>query len=152
MNVEGFESILIERGHEDDRLNVLRSNAGQHVEAVHLRHLDVEKDQIGRERVDGLDRLTAIPALLENLDVRLSVEQHTQVAPRQRLVIYYDCPDLRGHLRTTPKAFANCSPRLERSYNLGFHNSNFHDNPERVRQLPNPFRVSNVLFYSYPGL
>jgi hypothetical protein len=40
----------------------------------------------------------------------------------------------------TPKALANFSPGLERSDNPGSGiKRNF--NPERVRQLPNPFRV-----------
>ena len=46
----------------------------QHVEAVHLRHLDVEKDQIGRQRIDGFHCLTAIPALIDDFDLRIFLD------------------------------------------------------------------------------
>jgi hypothetical protein len=43
-------------------------------------------------------------------------------------------------LNLTPKALANFSPGLARSDNPGAVSLS-RDNPERVRQLPNPFRV-----------
>ena len=47
MNLKSLQCILIECGNKDDRLNVLRTDVREHIEAVHLGHLDVEKDQIG---------------------------------------------------------------------------------------------------------
>src|SRR5215213_612366 len=41
----------------------------------------------------------------------------------------------------TPKAFANCSPGLERSDNPGIDNPHPCETLKRVRQPPNPFRV-----------
>src|SRR6185295_10146016 len=69
----------------------------EHVEAIHLRHLDVEKDQIGRQRVDGFDCVATIPALLEDLNLRIFLEQHTKIATRQRLVVDNQCSDLLSH-------------------------------------------------------
>src|SRR5215204_4447201 len=48
----------------------------------------------------------------------------------------------------TPKALANFSPGLERSNNPGISNLNYKSNPERVRRLANPFRVS-VHFWEF---
>ena len=53
--------------------------------------------------------------------------------------------------QTTPKAFANLSPGFERSENPGT-KPRFHSNPERVRQLPNPFRVDAPIFNRIPRL
>jgi len=51
----------------------------------------------------------------------------------------------------TPKAFANFSPGFERSENPGIVIKR-KTNPERVRQLPNPFRVQSYFFHRVPGL
>ena len=51
----------------------------------------------------------------------------------------------------TPKAFANSSPRLERSDNLGLAFQIIY-NPVRVRQLGNPYRVHLISCFSDPGL
>ena len=50
-------------------------------------------------------------------------------------------PYVRHQFEITPKAFANFSPRLKRSDNLGIRSQNSHSTLKRVRQLPNPFRV-----------
>src|ERR1041384_744771 len=97
MNVKRLERVLIKRRHKDDRLNMLRTNMLEHVEAIHLRHLDVEKDEIRRQRVDGFHCLATIPALVQDLDLRIFLEQHTEIAPRQRLVVDNQCSDLLSH-------------------------------------------------------
>ena len=51
----------------------------------------------------------------------------------------------------TPKAFANSSPGFESSENPGNEHEHF-INPERVRQLPNPFRVQSTFQLVNPGL
>src|SRR5262249_36595224 len=95
--VKRLQRILIERGDENDRLDLFWSNALEHVEPIHLRHLDVEKDQIRRERVDGFDRFASIATLVENLDLRIFFEQQAQIASRQRLVVDDQCSNLLGH-------------------------------------------------------
>src|SRR5262245_60459112 len=87
MNVESFQRILIERGHEDNRLNVLGTNALEHIKTVELRHLDVEKDQIRRHRVDRFDCLTTITTFVENLNLRILLEEQTNVATREWFVV-----------------------------------------------------------------
>src|SRR5262249_30419803 len=46
MNLEGFQRILVECSNKDDGLNLFGSNSSKHIEAIHLRHLNVEKDEI----------------------------------------------------------------------------------------------------------
>src|ERR1051326_5891474 len=72
MNVESLQSILIERGNKDDRLDLFRSDLCEHVEAVHLGHLDVEKDQIGRQGVNSLDCFAPVPTLVDRKSTRLN--------------------------------------------------------------------------------
>jgi hypothetical protein len=48
---------------------------------------------------------------------------------------------------TTPKAFTNSSPRLERKRQPWVSIQNTRYNPERVRRLANPYRVSIYLAY-----
>ena len=43
----------------------------EHFEAVELGHLDVEEEEVGRGFGDRLDRLEAIGAFRDNLDVRV---------------------------------------------------------------------------------
>jgi hypothetical protein len=50
----------------------------------------------------------------------------------------------------TPKALANFSPGLARSDNPGTVSLS-RDNPERVRQLPNPFQGLRALLIVNPG-
>ncbi len=58
-NLERVDRVLVECGDEDHRRNRLLTYLRDHVEAVHLRHLDVEKNQIGFVAADCLDRLGA---------------------------------------------------------------------------------------------
>jgi hypothetical protein len=78
--------------------------------------------------------------------------EHTPVADSEKVSCHrfgkYKAPrnwpfKVRCGLKNTPKAFANSSPGLERSDNPGIANKT-RKNPERVRQLPNPFRVESL--------
>jgi hypothetical protein len=51
--------------------------------------------------------------------------------------------EVRVRLKNTPKAFANFSPRLERSDNPGNMKRRRFMNPERVNSQANPVRVEN---------
>src|SRR5690242_18921136 len=77
MNVESFQSILIERGYKDDRLDLFRSDLCEHVEAVHLGHLDVEQDQIETQAIDSLDCFAHLPTLVKNFHLRIFRQQQT---------------------------------------------------------------------------
>jgi hypothetical protein len=87
MNVEGAQRVAIERGDEDDARQLVRGQRQDHFEAVELRHLDVEEDEVWLVGDDGLQRGGAIAALADEHDVALGREQTTDAAPRHRLVI-----------------------------------------------------------------
>ena len=56
-------------------------------EAVELRHLHVEEDQVGLRRVDRRHRLAAGGAHAHHLDVGFERQQADQAVPGHRLVV-----------------------------------------------------------------
>ena len=64
----------------------------EHLEAIQLRHLHVEKHEIGRQLGDRLDRFEPVPALGDDLDARMRLEVLAHHRPRQRLVVHDDDP------------------------------------------------------------
>src|SRR3569623_903341 len=72
--------------HEQRRLDL--HQALHHREAVEPGHLDVEEDQVGLVRLDCADRLAAILALLDDLDIVEGLQAEFKPLDRQRLVIH----------------------------------------------------------------
>ena len=62
MDLEGAKRVLIERGHENDLRQPRHVERLEDVEAIQLRHLDVEQHQIGRRRLDRVHGRGAVPA------------------------------------------------------------------------------------------
>ena len=102
-DLEGLERVLIVGGHEDDEWHPLAADGLDHVEAVHLRHLHVEEDQIGRVVLNRGDGLFAVAALADHLDVLFAA---SSVASRSRasgssstmsvLIFFMIIPSVRG--------------------------------------------------------
>ena len=59
----------------------------QHLEAVQLRHLDVEEEDVRGEFAHRFHRFEAVGALADDLEVRVGGEQLAQHAARQLLVV-----------------------------------------------------------------
>ena len=78
--------------------------AREHAEAVEARHLHVEQDQVGLLLGDRLDRLEAVAALADDLDVRLVLQPVAHPLAGQRLVVHDQSPDLHPCL---PRFFCN---------------------------------------------
>src|SRR5262249_24331096 len=76
---------LVVRGHEDDRH--LTSDELQHLEAIELRHLNVEQDQLRLQLSDRLDGLEAVGAFRRDLDVTAREQMLLEHLPRQHLVV-----------------------------------------------------------------
>ena len=53
-------AVVGERGHHDHRARRLDHDAVEAIEAVHLRHVDVERHDVGLERLGELERLLAV--------------------------------------------------------------------------------------------
>ena len=59
----------------------------QHVEAVEVRHLDVQEDHVGLARMHFVDRLLAAAAVGDHLDLGKLRQQAQQSGARERLVV-----------------------------------------------------------------
>ncbi len=85
LELERGDGELVVRRREHDRRIVL--NATQHVEPVELRHLDVEKDEIGLELVDRRRPPSSVGRLADALDPLDLGDQVAQLPPRDRLIL-----------------------------------------------------------------
>ena len=63
-----------------------------HVEAVAFRHLHIEKHQVRLRSANLLDGVQPGPAFGDGSDVRITPQQHGQVAPRQWFVVDHQDP------------------------------------------------------------
>ena len=57
--------------HHDHRHRPQPHDLLEEFEAVHVRHLDVERDDVGIERLDRVARLAGVAGLADDLDVRI---------------------------------------------------------------------------------
>ena len=85
--LECVERVLVVRRHEHRRGQLVRLQGRQHLEAIQLRHLHVEKQQVGAIRPDTIGGLGTVAALAHDDDVRLRVEQLANPGARDRLVV-----------------------------------------------------------------
>jgi hypothetical protein len=76
--VECLNRIALEGRDEDGDGHLFHSDGFHHLKAVHLWHLDIEKDQIGLHLPDGVNGRLAIAALADHGDVALALEQPRQ--------------------------------------------------------------------------
>ena len=79
--------IVVERGDEDHRRHFIGTHFGDHVEAVQLGHLHVEKNQVRLIGANGGDCLQSILTLANNLDVGNARQQRAEPLPSQRFVV-----------------------------------------------------------------
>ena len=85
--LEGLHRETIVGGDEHDHRQLVRLQLGQHVEARQPRHLDVEEHEVGLLFADRVERLAAVAALPDDLDVVGHAQAQLQTAPRQRLIV-----------------------------------------------------------------
>src|SRR5262245_52243046 len=100
MHLKRFERVLVEGGDKDYCLDPFWSNLGEHVETIQLRHLNVEKQQIGWRTLNRFYRFPSVTAFTHDLDLRIAFEQDSQISPRQRLVINDESLNLVAHSRS----------------------------------------------------
>jgi len=75
MDLERLQRVLVVGGHEDHHRHLLGADLADHAEAVDGGHLHVEKHELGRQLLDGVDGLHAVGALPHDLDVGFLREQ-----------------------------------------------------------------------------
>ncbi len=78
VHVERPQRVLVVGRDEHDRH--VAADQFEHLEAVELRHLDVEKQQVGMQLGDGLDCLEPVGALGHDLDVGIGVRYSRRTA------------------------------------------------------------------------
>jgi hypothetical protein len=86
VHLERAQRVLIVRRDEHDRDVV--ADELEHFEAIELRHLDVEEQQVGTEIRDRFDRLESVRALRDDLDARHAGEVFAHHGPRQILIVH----------------------------------------------------------------
>ncbi len=91
VHFERLHRVLVVGGGEDDlrQRNLAVHQLLDDAEAVEARHLHVEEDEVGRELLDEVDRLDAVLALRDDIDVELAQEIRKLVA-RKLLVVNDD--------------------------------------------------------------
>ena len=93
VHLEGPMRVLTVRRHQHHTGRQVVSERFQNAEAVAIRHLDVEKEQVGASGPNDLDRLSSVRGLSHHLDGCDVVQQRTYGLPRRRLVVDDDGAD-----------------------------------------------------------
>ena len=86
VHVEGADGVLIERGHEHD--GHVAADQLQHLEAVELRHLHVEDQQVRPQVRHGLHRFESVRALGDDVDAGHARQVLADHGARQLLVVH----------------------------------------------------------------
>ena len=87
VHLECLHRVFVVRRHEYDERHSVGADGFDDAEAVDLRHLDVQEHEIRRVFVDRQNRLRAVPALGDDLHVRVIGDQRPHARARERLVI-----------------------------------------------------------------
>jgi hypothetical protein len=78
---------IVNRQDQDDGFGIHRQNLARGVQAVQVRHPDVEKEYVRVELAGGFHRLAAIPGLTANLPTRMIFKDGTNALPCDLVVI-----------------------------------------------------------------
>ena len=104
MDLERPERVLVEGGHEDHFRQARHAHSGQHPKAIHFRHLNVEKDEVGLVLFNRFDCRAPIAAFANDLEVGFRFEKRAQPLAGQRFVINDQRADLHGRHSLAPIA------------------------------------------------
>ncbi len=96
VDLEGAQRVLVVGRDEDHHRHPVHANGLDNPEAVELRHLQVEEDQVRSDASHRVHRGAAVRALPHQLDVALVAEQGHQPLAGQGLVVDHQRADRRG--------------------------------------------------------
>jgi len=85
MDFEGLDGVPVEGGDEDYAQIV--ADQFENFEAIELGHLDIEKEQIGFQFGDGLDRFEAVGALSDKFDLGMRAEEFAEDLASELFVV-----------------------------------------------------------------
>ena len=114
--LEGAVHVLVEveGGDHDDRERVLDAGSGElsgGLDAVQVRHPDVEQAHIGPELAGEGHRLASVGGLADHLDVGLGVEDHREPGADQLLVVGDEHPDGHAAVPSLGRTASTVQPR-----------------------------------------
>ena len=117
--LEGLHREPVVRRDEHDHRQLVRLQLGQHVEAREPGHLDVEEHQVRPLLADRVERLAAVAALADDLDVVGHAQAQLEPAPRQRLIVDQQRAEFARRVHaSTSRAISSGRPSSMRSPGL----------------------------------
>ena len=87
VDVERPNRVLVVRGHEHDDRELFALERIEHAEAVELRHLHVEKHEVGPLSPNDIDGLGSVARLTHEREALRRVDERAEPAPDEWLVI-----------------------------------------------------------------
>src|SRR5688572_21013082 len=78
VDVESVERMRVKRSHENDRRHRVDADLVDHSESVELRHLDVEKYDVGLMLTDTLDSFEPVRAFIDDRNSAILLERDLQ--------------------------------------------------------------------------
>jgi len=93
--IERHRRVIVVRGHQHDMRHGPTASGERldQVEAIQLRHLDIEEQDVDAARSQWLDRVTPAARTRHDLDCRNPCKQPAHPLDRQRLVVDHHCPE-----------------------------------------------------------
>ena len=89
VHLEGLQRVLVVGGDEHDRRHPIGADLLDDAKAVAHRHLHVEEHQIGMLMLNRADRLLAVGAFADELDVFFLRQQPDDTLARHRFVVHH---------------------------------------------------------------
>jgi hypothetical protein len=101
VHIERANRVLVVGGHEHDDGQRFSLERLQHAEPIELRHLDIEKHEIGSLSADDIHRLGTVARLPHEREACRRSDERPKPAPHERLVVGDDDADVshRGRQR-----------------------------------------------------
>ena len=87
MQLECSNRVLLIRGRENDFGQPFHSDGFEDSETIHLRHLHIEKNEIGISFSDRGDSLFAICAFADDLNLVIVAQHSANEFPRERFIL-----------------------------------------------------------------
>jgi hypothetical protein len=87
VHLKGAHRVMIIGRHEDDVRHPFGNERADHGEAVQLRHLHIEKDQIAGSVAERGDRLDAVLTLADDLKLGMGLQHLAHHPARERFVV-----------------------------------------------------------------
>jgi hypothetical protein len=93
MEFKRFQCKFIIRCNEDDPRERGRTDPFKEFESIHLRHLDVQEDQVGLLLLKGGERLETVRTDVDDIDIRFALREQFHLLAGERFIINDDCAD-----------------------------------------------------------